>query len=74
MPPVRLPDWWTYPAECPAGHPWGPGRVIVAFTPCACKGGAGHTRVHCGTKGCREVWYDPPHDGRAASAYPPPVR
>lgn len=63
----RLPDWWPWPAECQAGHPWGPGKVIVAWRPSDCpaalaKPGKGHQVVRCGTAGCTSAWYDPPHD------------
>jgi hypothetical protein len=72
---VWRPDWWTYPDECQEGHPWGPGRVIVSWMPCACDPaqkaqdrGPGHRVVECRTKGCRSVpWYDPVHDEATAS-------
>src|SRR5258706_456627 len=61
--PTR-PQWWPYPAQCPAGHPWGPGLVIVSWTPCACPGalthpGLGHQCLRCGTAGCTAAWYQP---------------
>ena len=27
---------WCYPLECEHGHPWAPGRIIVAWMPCDC--------------------------------------
>lgn len=61
-----LPPWWPYPAQCPAAHRWGPGLVIVSWTPCECPGalthpGKGHQTVHCGTPGCTAAWYQPRH-------------
>lgn len=58
---VWRPDWWDYPLGCRNGHPWGPGRVLVSWTPCPCGGDLGHSRVHCATLGCQETWYEPPH-------------
>jgi uracil phosphoribosyltransferase len=63
---VTRPTWWDYPAGCPAGHPWGPGRVIVGWMPCDCPGalrhpGRGHLWVRCGTKDCTATWYRPRH-------------
>jgi hypothetical protein len=34
-----LPIWWPYPASCGQEHPWGQGKIIVTFRPCACVGG-----------------------------------
>jgi hypothetical protein len=62
-----LPVWWPYPPSCAQGHPWGPGKIIVTFRPCACVGeepGKGHTVVHCRVDGCRYRWYTPAHDPR----------
>ena len=45
-----LPVWWPYPSACAHGHPWGPGKIIVAFRRCICVGiepGKGHTVVYC---------------------------
>lgn len=59
-----LPAWWPYPARWPAGHPWGPGLVIVAWHPCDCPGalaevGTGHQVVRCGTAECTSAWFRP---------------
>src|SRR5258707_3853810 len=66
---VRRPDWWAYPTECQHGHPWGPGRVLVGWSPCDCAParaerprGPGHLTVLCRTEGCTSVWYKPRHD------------
>lgn len=59
-----LPRLWPYPAQCRNGHAWGPGLVIVGWTPCQCAEqgrGAGHQTVRCGVPGCRSVWHMPPH-------------
>src|SRR6266498_2924245 len=61
---VERPGWWCYPVACRKGHPWGPGRVSVGWTPCRCAGGDGHLRVHCGEQGCGETWYKPPLKSR----------
>lgn len=66
MTEVTRPQWWRYPVQCPAGHPWGPGRVIVGWSPCDCPGafqhpGQGHLWVRCGTQGCSAIWYKPRH-------------
>jgi len=60
------PAWWPYPDHCQAGHPWGPGRVIVGWSPCDCPGaltlpGRGHLVVRCRTTGCTSAWYQPRH-------------
>ena len=52
---------WPYPVACREGHEWGPGAIIVGWTPCPCAGGLGHQVVRCGTAGCREAWHNPPH-------------
>jgi hypothetical protein len=64
-----LPDWWAYPEECAHGHPWGPGKVIVSWTPCMCTPaltrqarGPGHRTVSCRADGCTSTWYSPRHD------------
>jgi hypothetical protein len=51
-----------------------PGLVIVSWTPCGCAGGDGHLRVRCAERGCRSVWYQPPHvpGTEVAGAYTPP--
>jgi hypothetical protein len=62
-----LPVWWPYPSSCAQGHPWGPGKIIVAFRRCTCVGdepGQGHTVVYCRVDGCRYRWYTPAHDPR----------
>jgi len=66
---TRLPNWWTYPAQCAAGHPWGPGKVIVSWQPCHCgparavlPTGSGHRTISCRAQGCGAIHYDPPHD------------
>src|SRR5580698_8701969 len=71
MSTVLRPTWWSYPAQCPAGHPWGPGRVIVGWMPCDCPAvarepGHGHLWVRCRATGCREIWYRPEHAGLRA--------
>jgi len=74
MTDVPLPDWWTWPAQCQHGHPWGPGRITLGWLPCQCAKagpGAGHRTVSCREPGCRSVWYEPPHDFVAASEGPP---
>ena len=63
---VQLPDWWGVPAQCQAGHGWGPGLVIVSWHPCDCPAalaepGNGHQVVRCGTAGCTSAWYEPRH-------------
>lgn len=66
---VWRPKWWKYPTD-PAGRPWGPGRVVVGWTPCDCAAalgeaaacrGQGHLRVNCRTDGCTATWYKPRH-------------
>ena len=66
---VRRPAWWAYPVRCQHGHPWGPGRVAVSWSPCGCAParagqprGPGHLTVRCRAEGCRSVWYKPRHD------------
>jgi hypothetical protein len=64
---VRRHGWWKYPEACHHGHPWGPGRVIVSWSPCDCdpaqaEPGRGHLTVSCRTAGCRSRWYQPRHD------------
>jgi hypothetical protein len=62
-----LPVWWPYPSACANGHPWGPGKIIVAFRRCICVGiepGKGHTVVYCRVSGCQDRWYTPAHDAR----------
>lgn len=68
-----LPDWWTYPKYCGQSHRWGPGRVIVSWTPCQCRPareaqakGSGHRLVECRTPGCGWVDYEPLHDESTA--------
>lgn len=67
MSAVVRPDWWCYPFECPAGHPWAPGRVTVGWMPCDCRGAQsndvlGHLWVRCRATGCPSIWYRPRHD------------
>jgi len=52
--PAVLPEWWCFPVRCQAGHAWGPGRVIVSWSPCDCPPavarqpkGPGHRTVRC---------------------------
>jgi hypothetical protein len=73
MADVVRPDWWTYPAECQHGHPWGPGRVIVSWLPCQCAParqaqprGCGHRTIACRAPGCEWVDYEPWHDPASA--------
>lgn len=66
MSSVKRPDWWNYPVECPAGHPWEPGRVTVGWMPCDCpnaraNGVLGHLWVRCRAEGCASIWYRPRH-------------
>jgi hypothetical protein len=58
---VQRPGWWSYPLKWSHEHRWGPGRVIVSWTPCLCAGGDGHLRVHCAEPECPSVWCQPPH-------------
>ena len=74
MADVWRPDWWTYPVHCQHGHPWGPGRVIVAWSPCDCAParaqqlkGPGHLTVRCRAEGCTSIWYKPRHDRASAT-------
>jgi len=50
-----------YPEACRRGHPWGPGRITINWSPCE-KHLAGHHHVYCRPPegGCGEVWTDPP--------------
>jgi len=62
-----LPRWWAYPRACEHGHRWGPGKVIVSWSPCDCdpalaEPGRGHLTVSCRAPGCRSRWHKPPHD------------
>jgi hypothetical protein len=62
----RLPARWEWPEQCQAGHPWGPGRVIVGWQPCQCAAalaepGKGHQVVCCHEPGCTSAWYKPRH-------------
>jgi hypothetical protein len=66
-----VPAWWDYPRECDRGHLWGPGLVIISWTPCGCAGAAtqqppGHRTVSCAAEGCRSTWYRPRHEGQPA--------
>jgi hypothetical protein len=81
MSTLQRPNWWSYPVHCAAGHPWGPGRVIVGWMPCDCPAavrepGHGHLWVRCRAAGCREIWYRPEHtplrDQRPEIALPGP--
>jgi hypothetical protein len=72
---VRRPAWWKYPEQCRHGHPWGPGRVIVSWSPCDCAPaqaelGRGHLTVSCRSDGCRSRWYQPRHDPATTSWQP----
>jgi len=60
-----------YPKRCRNGHEWGPGRMLVTWKRCSCPGAQtlhpdqaiwGHFIVACRERGCRSVWYDPPHE------------
>src|SRR5215469_11672528 len=81
MSAVARPDWWSYPLECAAGHPWGPGRVTVGWMPCDCPNARanrvlGHLWVRCRAEGCSSIWYRPRHErGRLdlACSCPEPV-
>lgn len=70
MSAVARPDWWCYPLECPAGHPWAPGRVTVGWMPCDCPAALarevlGHLWVRCRAEGCPSIWYRPRHESSA---------
>jgi hypothetical protein len=61
---VVRPDWWCYPQRCSNGHEWGPGLIVVSWSPCDCPpavaasggGAAGHLAVYCAASpGCRSV-------------------
>lgn len=60
-----------HPDSCRRGHPWGPGQILVGWTPCLCPNaaanGKGHHWVRCETAGCGEVWTDPPHAPEAGT-------
>jgi hypothetical protein len=66
---VVRPASWCYPQRCANGHEWGPGLIIVSWTPCDCSpavaahgeySGAGHLTIYCqASPGCRSVWYRP---------------
>jgi len=67
MSSVVRPDWWCYPLQCPAGHPWAPGRITVGWMPCDCRNAQannvlGHLWVRCRADGCRSIWYRPRHE------------
>jgi hypothetical protein len=71
---VQLPAWWVYPVRCQHGHEWGPGRVLVGWSPCDCAParaertrGSGHLTVRCRSGGCTSVWYRPRHDAASGS-------
>src|SRR5215467_8051194 len=73
---LGVPDWWPYPPRCQAGHAWGPGRVIVSWSPCDCPGamtdpGRGHQVVRCGEPGCTSAWYRPRHGWPPGPAHRP---
>jgi hypothetical protein len=73
MSAVVRPDWWCYPLQCSAGHPWAPGRVTVGWMPCDCPsarahGVLGHLWVRCRTEGCPSIWYRPRHELPEAGA------
>jgi hypothetical protein len=58
--------------RCANGHEWGPGLIVVSWTPCDCPpavadrgeyAGAGHQVVYCNAaEGCRSAWYKPRHE------------
>lgn len=37
---------WS-PSHCPAGHRLGPGKVVIGWYTCHCRGGSGHAVYHC---------------------------
>jgi hypothetical protein len=80
MSAVVRPDWWCYPLQCPAGHPWAPGRVTVGWMPCDCPNAAannvlGHLWVRCRADGCPSIWYRPRHEPPdARTPYARPIR
>ena len=66
------------PGECRRGHPWGPGKVLIGWQPCRCRGGWGHHWAACEEPGCSEIWYYPRHvasqpsgDGQASGPTSP---
>jgi hypothetical protein len=76
---MERPSWWSYPSKCSRGHEWGPGKVIVSWTPCDCQpakdsGQLGHQTVSCQEPGCRCRWYRPRHDPATASPFAYPRR
>jgi len=76
MSSVVRPDWWCYPLQCPAGHPWAPGRITVGWMPCDCRNAQannvlGHLWVRCRAEGCTAIWYRPRHrpDGHGLAEF-----
>ena len=70
---VARPDWWCYPAQCSAGHPWAPGRITVGWMPCDCPNARahevlGHLWVRCRANGCPSIWYRPRHEPATTGA------
>ena len=56
------------PWECPSGHRWGRGRVLVGWETCTCPAGAanfnGHNTMRCAVRICRWRFYHPACGGR----------
>lgn len=56
------------PWSCPAGHRWGPGRVLFGWQPCGTcaseRSSFGHQTIRCDAGGCRLRYYYPPHEGQ----------
>jgi len=66
---VQRPGWWIYPRYCGNGHPWAPGRVLIAWLPCqrapareAQPRGSGHRTIACQAPGCDWTDYEPQHE------------
>jgi hypothetical protein len=45
---VRRPSWWCYPERCATGHEWGPGLIIVSWSPCDCPPAVAERGVYSG--------------------------
>jgi hypothetical protein len=65
--PGRAQRWWSYSRAGEHGHRWGPGEVILSWSPRDCdlalaEPGRGHVIVSCQAPGCRSRRYKPHHD------------
>jgi hypothetical protein len=59
-------DWFLAAPQLArqAGHPWGPGRVIISFGPCDCsvaqqEPSRGHVKIRCLEPGCTSTFHEP---------------